>query len=138
MKKILIFASVLLLLPVCVASAQIASPVRFSMNTSFAAGNATFPAGSYEIRPTDDQGVFEIRSEDGRHGALVEVEPLDTDTPFKQTELVFNKYGNNMVLKEVTVAGGTTGINILTSHLERRHRKAFGKPTRVRHPAKKK
>ena len=127
-----------MLLSLGVASAQIVNPVIFTMDTEFAVGNTTMPAGTYEIRPTDDPLVLEITGEKGKPGALFDVEPIDSVAPFKQTELVFNKYGNNMVLKEVTVAGGTTGINILTSHLERRHRKAFGKPTRVRHPAKKK
>lgn len=138
MKKMLIFASLLLLLSVCVASAQISSPVIVTMETAFVAGNTTLPAGSYEIRPTDDPGVVEIQSEKGTPDALIDVEPLDTVTPYKQTDVVFNKYGNHMVLKEVTIAGDLTGITTMTSNMEKRHRKAFGKPTRVRHSARKK
>jgi hypothetical protein len=132
------FASILFLLSLGVASAQIAYPVVFTMDTAFVAGNTTFPAGSYEIRPTDDQSIVEIQSEKGAPEALFEVEPLVSVTPFKQTEVVFNKYGDNLVLKEVAIAGQTTGVTTVTTHLEKRHRKAFGKPTRVRHPAKRK
>ncbi len=138
MRKMLVFAAVLLLLPVYVASAQITSPVSFTMDTAFVAGNTTLPAGSYEILPMDDPGLIEIRSQKGPAAAVIEVEPLDTVTPFKQTELVFNKYGNNLVLKEITVAGEMNGVTTITTPLEKRHRKAYGKPTRVRHPAKKK
>ncbi len=135
----LTLASILFLLSLGVAPAQIVSPVVFTAEFQFVAGNTTFPAGNYEIRPTDDPGVVEIQNEKGTPEALVEVEPLDTVAPFKQTEITFNKYGNNMVLKEVTVAGETIGVTTVTSQLEKRHRKAFGrKPTRVRHPAKKK
>jgi hypothetical protein len=136
--KMFLFASTLLLLSLGVASAQIDNPMVFTMDTAFVAGNTTFPAGTYEIRPTDDQSVVEIQNEKGSPEALFEVEPLVSVAPFKQTELVFNKYGNNLVLKEAMIAGETSGITTVTSHLEKRHRKAFGKPTRVRHPAKKK
>ena len=136
--KILMLVSSLILLSLGVASAQIVYPVVFTMDTAFVAGNTTFPAGSYEIRPTEDPSIVEIQSEKGAPQALFEVEPLVSVTPFKQTEIVFNKYGNNLVLKEVTVAGETAGVTTVTSHLEKQHRKAFGKPTRVRHPARKK
>ncbi len=108
------------------------------MNTEFVVGNTTFPAGSYDIRPTDDPNTLEIQSQKGALAAMFAIEPLESVTPFKQTELVFNKYGNHMVLKEVMVVGETTGATTVTSMTEKRHRKEHGKPTRVRHPAKKK
>ncbi len=136
--KMILMASALLLLTIGAASAQLISPVVFTMETEFTVGNTTFPAGSYEILPTDDLSVVEIRGQRGSPNALIEVEPLVSVTPYRQTELVFNKYGNNMVLKEVMVAGESQGVSTVTTHLEKRHRRASGKPTRVRHPAKKK
>jgi len=136
--KTLMLGSIFFLLSLGVASAQIISPVTFTIGTEFVVGNTTFPAGSYEITPTDEQGVLEIRGQKGAPAALFETEPLVTVTPFKQTELVFNKYAEHMVLKDVMVAGETTGATTVTANTEKRHRKEHGKPTRVRHPAKKK
>ena len=136
--RTLILGSILFLLSLGVTSAQILSPVTFTMDAEFVAGNTTFPAGSYEILPTDDQSVLEIRGQKGAPAALFEIEPLRSVTPFKQTELVFNKYAEHMVLKEVMVAGETEGASTVTTNAEKRHRKEHGKPIRVRHPAKKK
>ena len=47
------------------AAAQIMSPVTVDIKTEFVIGNATLPAGSYEILPTDDEGVLEIRGPTG-------------------------------------------------------------------------
>ncbi len=136
--RMLIVGSILFLFSLGVASAQIISPVTFVMDSEFVVGNTTFPPGSYEILPTDDQSVLEIRGPKGAPAAMFEVEPLVSTTPFKQTELVFNKYAEHMVLKDVMVVGETTGATTVTTNTEKRHRKEHGKPTRVRHPAKKK
>ena len=137
MKSILLLMS-LALLAAGIASAQIISPVTFTMDSSFEVGNSTFPAGNYEISPTDDPSLLELRSANGSHALMFEITPLDSVTPFKQTELVFNKYGNNMVLKSIKVEDETVGATTLTSLLERRHVKTFGKPTKVSRPARKK
>ena len=135
--RTLLIGSIIFLLSLGVASAQIGSRVTFTMETDFVVGNTTFPAGSYEIVPTDDQSVMEIRGQKGTPGALFEVEPLVSVTPFKLTELVFNKYAEHMVLKEAMVSGETNGVTTVTTNAEKRHRKDHGKPTRVRRSAKK-
>ena len=43
-----------------------------------------------------------------------EVEPIESLSPTKRTELAFNKYGIVMVLKEVWVAGETRGVVTVT------------------------
>ncbi len=80
----------------------------------------------------------QIRGPKGAPMALLEIEPLVSVTPFRQTELVFNKYVEHMVLKEVMVQGETTGATSVTASAEKRHRKEHGKPARVRHAAEKK
>jgi hypothetical protein len=132
------FAVCFALLAAAVASSQIISPVTFKMDTPFVVGNTTLPAGSYEIVPTDEEGVLELRGASGSPGVLFDTVSIENVTPFKQTEILFHRYGNNLVLKSVMVAGETTGATSVTSHLERRHAKAFGKPTKVSRPAMKK
>ncbi len=136
--RTMIVGSILFLLALGVASAQIVTPLTFTMDTEFVVGNTTFPAGSYEIVPTDDQSVLEIRGQKGSPAAVFEIEPLISVAPFKQTELVFNKYAEHMVLKEMMLQGETTGATTVTTNMEKRHRKDHGKPARVRHAAKKK
>ncbi len=126
------------LLAVGLASAQIVPPVTLTMDTPFVVGNTTLPAGSYEIHPTGDLDILEIRGATGSPAVMFEVVPIDSITPFKKTEVVFNKYGNNLVLKSIMIAGETTGSTSITSHVERRHAKTFGKPTKVSRPAMKK
>jgi hypothetical protein len=137
MKGTLLLMS-LVLLAAGIASAQIITPVAFTMDSSFEVGNSTFPAGNYEISPTDDPSLLELRAANGSHGVMFEITPLDSVTPFKQTELVFNKYGNHLMLKSVKVEDETIGATTVTSELERRHAKSFGKPTKVTRPARKK
>ncbi len=130
-------AAILFLLSLGVASAQLTGRVTFTMDSDFVAGNTTFPRGSYEIVPTADQSVVEIRGAKGSPSAFVEVEALASATPYKQTEIIFNKYAEHMVMKEVMVAGLSSGVMMFTSHAEKIHRTDHGKPTRVRHAAQK-
>ena len=134
--RTLTLGAVLFLLSLGAASAHITTPVLFKMDTEFVVGNTTLPAGSYEVMPTDDSSLLEIRGEaKGAPSAFFEVEPLVTVARFKQTELVFNKYAEHMVLKDIMVAGTTIGDTTVTAHTEKRHRKEHGAPTKVRRPA---
>jgi hypothetical protein len=135
--KVLKFALCFGLVALGAAWAQIISPVDFSMDTSFAVGNTNLPAGKYEIIPTDELSVLELRGVKGTPSVFFDVEPLESLTPFKKTELVFNRYGDKLVLKSIMVEGETTGATSITGTLEKRHRKAFGAPTKVTRPATK-
>lgn len=126
------------LLAAVAASAQIISPITFTMDTPFVVGNTTLPAGDYEVVPTDEEGLLELRGIRGSPAVMFEVVPIDSGTPFKQTEIGFRKYGNNLVLSSIAVEGETTGAGTVVSHVERRHAKSFGKATKVSRPAKKK
>src|SRR6267143_6876908 len=86
------------------AEAQVTGPVEFTTTFPFLAGNATVPAGSYTITPDDDNPeILELR---GQHtGVFFEVTiPQGARTPDK-TEVVFKRYGQAYVLKDVWIAG---------------------------------
>lgn len=135
--KTLLLAVTVLLLCVGLASAQISAPVIFTVESQFIVGNTTFPAGTYRISPTsDDASVVEITGAKGTPSILIQVEPIETTTPYKKTEVIFNKYADHMVLKEAMIEGTTSGIMTETSLAERKHRKDHGKPVRVPKPAK--
>jgi len=136
-RKVIPYARVAVLLMACalltvtVASAQVTVPIKFMMDTPFIVENTTLPAGTYEVAPTNDPSLLELHGVDGPPRVLFEVVPIDTLTRFKETELVFNKYGNNLVLKSIRPEGEASGATTLTSHAERRNAMTSGKPTQV-------
>ena len=121
-----------------IASAQVITTIEFTMNSAFEVGNTTLPSGRYDIRPTDDQDILAIQGQKGTPSVLFDVTELDSVSPFKQTDLIFNKYGNILVLKSIKVAGETIGVTTVMSELERNHFKTHGKPVKVTFTAKKK
>jgi hypothetical protein len=70
---------------------------------AFSLQDVTLPAGDYRVHPLNDldRNVVEIRSVDGRYGAMV----LTTDAPAErrgaQPELVFDRYGKKRFLRAV-------------------------------------
>jgi hypothetical protein len=61
-------------------TAQLTTPngVDFKTTSSFVVENVTFPAGSYNVKPTqDDLGTLIVSSADG-HSAFIPCEPLDS------------------------------------------------------------
>jgi hypothetical protein len=126
--------AVFALLGLGVASAQIFQSVAFTAPGSFVVGNATVPGGKYVIRLTDDSSMLELANDSDSISVLFEVETIDARTASKSTEIVFNKYGNKLVLKSIYVRGEESGALSSTEMAERHHMKA-GKPTKVTIPA---
>ena len=111
--------------------AQITTPngVDFKVTSSFVAQNATFPAGSYSVKPSpDDIETLIVSSSDG-HSAFIPCEPSETINPSAKTELTFHRYGSSLYLKQVWVKGSTDGCLIPSGPAEKKDRKS-GKPTK--------
>ncbi len=70
---------------------------------AFSVRNVTMPPGDYRISPASavDLSLVEIRSEDGRHGALVLTTPASAERASAQPELVFDRYGKKSFLRAV-------------------------------------
>lgn len=112
-------------------AAQITTPngLDFKATSSFVAQNVTFPAGSYNVKPTqDDIEMLLLSSADG-HSAFIPCEPLDSINPAAKTELTFHRYGSSLYLKEIWVKGSTDGCLIPSGPAEKKDRKS-GKPTK--------
>jgi hypothetical protein len=109
-----------------VANAQIEHPPIIEANVSFpfVVGNATLPAGKYEVRRLDDtnRDVLEIRSANGRTAAAFETEnaQLPDNQPASKTELTFNKMGNQYFLAQVWMAGSRNGRELPKSRMEKK------------------
>jgi hypothetical protein len=106
------------------ASAQITDPVEFTTAFPFTVGYASVPAGSYTIRPdSDDPAMFELT---GPHGSVL-FQTQNTEarkTPAK-TEVVFKRYGDGYVLKDIWLEGSNPGAEAIVvegeRHLAKRH-----------------
>ena len=133
--KLFVFALLMGTLGAGVAKGQITNAVDFKAPSSFIAGDATLPAGSYSARPwSEDPSVLEISNAAGTMSVLVDTESTSSDTPAKSTGVVFNKYGNLLVLKQIVLASQKTGYGIISKHAEKKAAKA-GPPTKQSVPA---
>ncbi len=129
MKKLLMLTC-LTLLTVGIASAQI---LNFTVKSPFTIGNASLPAGSYQIHAADqEQIMFECTNESKGTSVMFEVDPMEN--PPKGTGVTFAKYGDKLVLKSFTTGGGL-GFSIPISLAEKQVKKSGAKPTKVTTPA---
>jgi hypothetical protein len=134
MRKILM-GGAMLLLTVATVFAQPFN-ITFTSKTPFAVDSATLPAGSYQIRLLDqDENLFECAATSGSHSVLFEAD-MHEEVPTK-TDVTFAKYGDKLILKNISVAG-VAGYFIATSLPEKRAKKGGVKPTSVSTPATKK
>jgi hypothetical protein len=93
------------------AYGQIDSEVHFKMSSGFVAGSAAFPAGSYIITvDNDDPGVLQISNADHSHSVWVQAEPMQSQAAPLKTQVLFNKYGDTWVLKQVWLQGHPIGL----------------------------
>jgi hypothetical protein len=135
-RSIGIAAASLVLAGVQNASAQIIYPVEFSTAFPFTVGNTNVPAGNYTIRPDDDNpSMFELT---GPHtSVLFQTEEAQArETPAK-TEVVFKRYGNGYVLKQIFLGGSNSGAETIPVEGEKHASKQPG-PQAEQHVAAKK
>ena len=104
---------------------------------SYTVGNATVPAGSYTIRPDDDNPqVFELMGKNA--SALFQVQTADAREVLSKTEVVFSRYGNTYVLKSIWVEGSTSGVETVSGEGERHAAKTTGTKAEQRVAARRK
>ena len=117
-RSIGIAGGILMLAGVQNASAQIAYPVEFTTSFPFTVGAATVPAGSYTIRPDDDNPEMLLLT-GSRASVFFQTESKDARQTPSKTEVVFNRYGDKYVLKDIWVEGETSGAESMAAEGER-------------------
>jgi hypothetical protein len=119
------------------ASAQITDAVDFTTSFPFTVGNTMVQAGNYTIRPDDDNPqILELTGKNG--SVLFQVDLTQArETPSK-TELVFSRFGNSYVLKDIWVEGSDTGVETMPVEGERHAAKASGAKSEQRIAARRK
>jgi hypothetical protein len=136
-RSIGIAGGILVLAGVQNASAQITNSVEFTTSFPFTVGNTTVPAGSYTIRPDDDDPNILVLN-----GARADV-LFQTENKVKQnipsnTEVTFNRYGDGYVLKNIQVEGSEIGYVTVPVEGERHVTKRGASKGEQRVAAKKK
>ncbi|MGC1298742.1 MAG: hypothetical protein WA869_27265 [Alloacidobacterium sp.] len=110
MKKItlLTLAAIVMTLLSCLpAMAQV--QVTFTMSSSFYAGNAKLPAGTYSLNSMgDEQGVLVLQNSAGTHSVTLESRQSSKQSSSGKSEVLFNRYGTTEYLEGVATSDGTS------------------------------
>lgn len=110
---------VVLAVPLPAQSLRMTANVPFE----FMVGAMTLRAGEYSISLDSfaSPGVVQLRSFDGRRGAISQTQPVDVrgKDPAAATKLVFNRYGDRYFLSEVCDGYDSVGRIFPVSHAER-------------------
>lgn len=96
------------------------TPVEADIAHAFVVKDTTLPAGKYTIKVLDDSNlnVFEIRSANGRKAVIFETQDVQaTQTP-RQTEVVFDKIGDQYFLSQIWVIGSDAGDQLEKSKMQ--------------------
>jgi hypothetical protein len=115
--------------PRIVAQLQAPNGVDFKVTSPFVVQNVTFPAGTYNVKPSQDDIEMLILSSSDGHSAFFPCEPAEAINPAAKTELTFYRYGSSLYLKQIWVKGSTDGCSIASGPAEKKDRKS-GKPTK--------
>ncbi len=87
----------------------------------FHVGNKTLPAGEYtvvQVNPASDRAILQLRSKDGRAGAMVQTTSVIGKTQ-ESAKLVFRRYENQYFFAQAWVDGDNTGFETHKSRAER-------------------
>jgi hypothetical protein len=111
-------AGLLLLAGVQQASAQISDPIEFTTAFPFTVGSANVPAGTYTVRPDDDDP--KILMLQGPHVAVLFLtDNIEARQLPSKSEVVFKRYGDGYVLKDIWLEGSNTGAEATMAEAER-------------------
>ena len=84
--------------------AQAGNAIEFKATSSFIAGEAKFPAGTYTIRQEpESQMEWEISSDTKGISAFLLTDPANSTASSQKAQVTFQKYGNTLVLKEIWI-----------------------------------
>ncbi len=88
---------------------------------AFIVGEKTFPAGKYTLKRADDTnpGVLEIRNDKGRRTVFFEAETTQANQYPRQTNLVFDKIGDEYFLSEIWASDTNLGYRLPKTSAEK-------------------
>jgi len=88
---------------------------------TFIVGEKTFPAGKYTLKRADDTNpaVLEIRNDKGRGTIFFEAETAQANEYPRQTNLVFDKIGDQYFLSEIWASDTKLGYRLRKTNTEK-------------------
>jgi len=90
----------------------------FHMSSSFYAGNAKMPAGTYTLRQSPDEpSIYELTNNAGSHSVILETRSSSKASKAKP-EILFNNYGGMDYLEAVETSSGNS-IDIMPGAAEK-------------------
>jgi hypothetical protein len=119
------------------ASAQKPVTLTFKAPGSFVVGDTKFPAGTYTVsRDQKATDFWEISSDSKAYDTYVKTatKTMQSTPKTQSTHVIFEKYGDTLVLKEFWFGGQEKGYVVAASYAEKKAATA-GKPTEVSIPA---
>jgi hypothetical protein len=135
MKRTLIALAGVLSIGLGMASAQVMTPLRFTVNSPFYVENTQLPAGAYEILPTTETNLLQMRSLGGNAGVFFRTAEAGNQALPQRSEVMFDKFGKTMVLSSIVVAGQWDASQTMGSKVERGAREASAAPAKIAAPA---
>jgi len=106
---------------VVAAYGQQAPTLMINIPSEFVAGNTTFPAGQYTIKPAsagNPSPTLLLRRADGPQAAMCMTRGVETRDAQETSKLLFRRYGDQYFLYQVWSVGRSRGHEVLKSRLE--------------------
>jgi hypothetical protein len=128
MKKFFLIAVMLFALQISgltTARAQVIDTVVADVPFGFTIDNVTLPAGEYEIKRVNSAypSVMEISSKEGHRTVIFVVGSAQMNKEPRQTELIFDRVGDQYFLSKIFEAWDSNGVELPKSRSERRLQK---------------
>jgi hypothetical protein len=103
------------------AHAQVIDTLEINVPFHFYAANTELPPGNYSIHVLENSNLkfMQITSADGVSSAVVEIRETDVSSVPKESEVIFNKYGDHYFLAKVFDEGNPSGDEVLESNYEK-------------------
>lgn len=106
-----------------------AETMKFDVPFGFVAGQATLPAGEYQLSRNEPvQGAVRLVSSKGSSAAICLTHGIQSSRPSGTAKLIFNRYGNLYFLSQVWSQGDDRGQVLPPSKAEREIARSFSKP----------
>ena len=115
----LVALSILLITPLVVVVAGIASELNATIPFDFTVGGRSMPAGKYYISETPNPGVIKLTSADKKAAAVIITNAVRSINAANASRLEFRRYGNQYFLGAIWTDGLETGRQIPVSKAER-------------------
>jgi hypothetical protein len=111
MKKVITLVGVLSLVFAAGSAFAQTLALRSDIPFEFVVGKASLPAGEYDVRSMSDGGdnILQLRGPDRHSNAIMISNRMESYQPSGESKLIFDHVGDRYFLRQIWVAGETSG-----------------------------